>query len=140
MQILSYRLEAFVAYDESSIEALFELCEQAMGYITTDEKAQFTLKSAIHELVVNSLEHGYKRSPGKISVSIKKESNHILLEIVDEGTGITPSSLSLNRQLKDIESAPQRGWGLYITDKLSENIKIIPNTPKGTIISVVVSI
>lgn len=61
MQILNYNLEAFIPYDEDNIEKFLTICEDAIDNITNDEKPKFKLKSAIHELLVNSLEHGYKK-------------------------------------------------------------------------------
>jgi len=37
-------------------------CEEVINNMTSDEKTVFKLKSATHELLINSLEHGYKKA------------------------------------------------------------------------------
>ncbi len=138
MQILNYNLEAYIPYDEENIEKFLMLCEEAINNITNDEKPKYKLKSAVHELLVNSLEHGYKKNPGKVSLSIKKVDNSIFFEISDEGNGLDFSSIDLNREVSDIENATCRGWGLTLVNVFSDSLKIAPNQPKGTKVSLVI--
>jgi serine/threonine-protein kinase RsbW len=138
MQILNYKLEAFISYKVDSIEKLFTACEQAIEYITDDEKVRFKLKSALHELITNSMEHGYNKDSGKISVSLKREKESIIFEIADEGDGFDISTMKSDRALEDLDMTTARGWGLIITQNLLENMSITPNTPKGTKITIVI--
>lgn len=139
MQILDYKLEAYVSYKVDSIENLFILCEQVIENMTSDVKARFKLKCAIHELITNSVEHGYNKSPGKILISIRKENDSIIFEITDEGAGLDPSSINFDRTLEDLDSTAIRGWGLLITNKLSNNMTITANTPLGTKVTVIIA-
>jgi serine/threonine-protein kinase RsbW len=134
MQILNYRIEADIPFDAISIERILVLCEEAIHSITTNEKAKFKLKSAINELLVNALEHGYKKQHGKVSITINKEPQSITIEISDEGSGINFNKIDLNRNISELDSATERGWGLSIINKLSENMQVLPNNPKGTIV------
>ncbi len=140
MQILNYNVEAYIPYDEENIEKFLALCEDAINNITDDEKSKFKLKSAIHELLINSLEHGYKKKPGKVSISIKKINNSIFFELSDEGKGLDFSSVNLKRQVSDMESITSRGWGLTLVNAFSDNLKIVPNKPRGTKISLTISL
>lgn len=138
MQILNYNLEAFIPYDEDNIEKFLTICEDAIDNITNDEKPKFKLKSAIHELLVNSLEHGYKKNPGKVSLSIKRTEDSILFELCDEGNGVDLETLNLNRRVSDMNSMSSRGWGLTLVNNFSTNLKIVPNNPKGTKITLTI--
>ncbi|MCX7746831.1 MAG: ATP-binding protein [Clostridia bacterium] len=144
MQVLSYNLEAYIPFEEDSIEKVLTFSEEIINSVTSDESARFKLKSAVHELVVNSLEHGYNKSPGKISLSIKKENNTIYFDICDEGSGLDMSLDSLSKktfeldQMPDISSLTGRGRGLLITSQLFDSMEISPNLPKGTKISLTI--
>ncbi|MDQ2085685.1 ATP-binding protein [Herbivorax sp. ANBcel31] len=140
MQILKYTLEAFIPFDKDSIEKFLFLCEETINNLTSDEKIIFKLKSATHELLINSLEHGYGKNSGKVSFSMQKTKHSILLEMTDEGSGLNPSILNLENQCKDLNSIKDRGWGLMILNKLSDNMVIASNKPKGTKISVFISV
>ena len=138
MQILSYKLEAIVGFNEESIEQFLTLCEDIIYKMTADERVRYKVKSAVHELVINSLEHGYKMKSGKISFSIRKAGDSLIIEFCDEGHGLDSSCINLGREIFDIESAPSRGWGLAITNKLFNKMEITPNKPSGTKISITI--
>jgi serine/threonine-protein kinase RsbW len=136
MQIVNYKLETLIQYEENQIDELLVLCEEAVYHITTNERIRYKLKSALHELVINSLEHGYNKNLGKVSISIKNEQNCIVLVVADEGSGMQSSSIKSDFYLSSINSAQKRGWGLLMTAKLSGNISVAPNNPCGTIITI----
>jgi len=138
MQILNYNLEAYIPYDEDNIERFLTLCEEAIENITDSDAPRYRLKSAIHELLINSLEHGYKKSPGKVSLSLKRTEDSILFELCDEGNGVNINELNLNREVSDFNSMSSRGWGLSLIYKYSSSFQITPNTPKGTKISLTI--
>ncbi len=138
MQILKYNLEAYIPYDEENIEKFLMLCEEAIDSITSEETPKYKLKSAVHELLVNCLEHGYEKNPGKVSLTIKKSDNSIFFEICDEGNGLDSASVELNREVADIDNVSCRGWGLTLVNLFSDSLKIVPNHPKGTRISLII--
>lgn len=140
MQILSYKLDAFIPFENESIESFLVLCEDAVSKMISDEQTIFKLKSAIHELLINSLEHGYKKEGGTIHFYIERTDKSITLELADEGSGFDPCLLDSNTPCTDMNSVNERGWGLLIIKKLCDSMTITPNTPKGTKITVVISL
>ncbi|NLD48938.1 MAG: ATP-binding protein, partial [Clostridiaceae bacterium] len=136
MQILSYKLDAFIPFEKDSIETFLCMCEDVINNMTVDEKVVFKLKSATHELLINSLEHGYNKNAGKVSFYMEKRASSIVLEISDEGSGLNVPSISFNKQNSDLSTLRDRGWGLLIIKKLSDDMKITHNSPKGTKVSV----
>lgn len=113
MQILSYKLNAHIPFDKDSIEMFLSSCEEVINNMASDEKTIFKLKSAIHELLINSLEHGYNKSAGNVSFSIEKLEHTIHLEISDEGIGFDASSLNLEKDNSSFNTIKGRGWGLF---------------------------
>lgn len=140
MQLFNYNLEANVSFESNSIEKALTLCEYAIEALTFDESARFKLKSAIHELLVNCIEHGYNKRSGKVFITFKKQKDSIYFEIRDEGIGLDPSSLNTERNINNIDAATPRGWGLMIISKFSKDFKVTRNTPKGTRISLSIPI
>ena len=43
-----------------------------------------------------------------------------------------PNKIDLNKTIQDIDIATPRGWGLAITNKLSQKMEISNNIPSGT--------
>ena len=114
MQILSYKLNAYIPFDKDSIEKFLFVCEDVINNMTSDEKTIFKLKSATHELLINSLEHGYGKSAGEVCFSMSRKENMIQLEMSDEGTGFDASVLNLDEQNMNQDTLKGRGWGLLI--------------------------
>lgn len=140
MQILSYRLDAYIPFEKDSIETFLCMCESAINNMTMDERVIFKLKSATHELLINSLEHGYNKNAGKVSFFMEKRNCSIVLEMSDEGTGLNPASIDYQKQNLDLGTLKSRGWGLLIIKKLSDDMKITNNSPSGTKVSVSICI
>lgn len=136
MQIISYKLNAYIPFDKDSIEKFLFVCEDVINNMTSDEKTIFKLKSATHELLINSLEHGYGKSAGEVCFSMSRKENMIQLEMSDEGTGFDASVLNLDEQNMNQDTLKGRGWGLLIIKKLCDSIQISPNTPRGTKVTV----
>jgi len=135
MQVINLDVEAFLSFNENDIESFLVFCESIIDNISKDSDTKYKLKSAIHELIVNSLEHGYKKSAGNISISLRKLEDSILFEISDNGNGLDIASIDLNKTVSDLDSLSSRGWGLAITNKLSDSMQITKNAPNGTKIS-----
>ena len=139
MQILSYRLDAFIPFENDSIESFLVLCEDVICKMISDEEAIFKLKSATHELLINSLEHGYNKDGGNVSFSLERDNGKITMKMTDEGSGFDTSLLNSENPVTDLNSITGRGWGLMIIKRLSDSMEITPNTPKGTKITVSIS-
>lgn len=135
MQVMNLYIEANISFKDDEIETFLTLCEGVINNITDNSDTNYKIKSAVHELLINSLEHGYKKTSGPITLSIKKAKKKILFEISDNGKGLDLSKIDLNRTVHDLESVSSRGWGLALTNKMSDCMKITKNAPSGTKIS-----
>ncbi|MCX7841870.1 MAG: ATP-binding protein [Clostridia bacterium] len=135
MQLINYKIEAYIKFQPDSIEKMLFLCEEAAESITMDKSARFKLKCAIHELVANSVEHGYSKGCGLVSVTLRKLDDSIYFEVCDQGSSLNLSDLDLEKDIDSISEATPRGWGLRMIKKLSRDFTISNNSPKGTKIS-----
>jgi serine/threonine-protein kinase RsbW len=137
MQILSCNMEAHLSFEEKDdIEKFLGFSEEIIENIVTCSDTKYKLKSAIHELVINSLEHGYKKTSGKVSISFLKTDSYIQFEIADTGEGFDFSTINLDKTVKSLDCVSSRGWGLAITNKLCDGFVINNNEPNGTKITV----
>lgn len=132
MKNSNYFLKTNVPYNESSIESLLKTCAEAISEITKVSDVSFRLNFAIQELVVNSLEHGYKKNGGEISIAISSHPDAIHLEVCDEGVGIDISKLKIENYITNIDEVGIRGWGLNVLNKIFTQMTIEPLTPHGT--------
>ena len=135
MTDVSFFLKASIRYDEKSIEAILKTCADQISEITKIQDIVFKLNFAIQELIINSLEHGYKKSSGEISIAIYTINDEIHLEVSDEGLGMDLSTPEMNNEITSLEDISIRGWGLNILKKTFTNMSITKNAPHGTKVS-----
>ncbi len=138
MEIQQFQLTARLDYVPESIDQFIDLCESAILSITEDTQARFLLKTAIDELTQNAIEHGYQRQPGSITVSMVHCGDAIRFEISDFGRGIDPLTPRFDRVAQSEDDLYSRGWAFSILESLSGGVKIMPNDPQGTRISMLV--
>ena len=138
MNIQRFNLTARLDYNPESLDKFVDLCEQAILSITENRQARFLLKTAVDELTLNAVEHGYGKESGLVTVSLEDCGDVIRFEISDFGRGIDPSKVRFDRIAKSEEDLYSRGWAFSILDKLSEGVEISPNDPHGSRISLLV--
>lgn len=130
-----FSITAILDYDPEIIESFTRMIETVIDDIASDKNARFFLKIAVNELVVNSVEHGYNKQGGPVSVYLLRRSGSILLEVSDLGTGLRPELLNLEKKVESLDDLTTRGWGLSILRKVSSSFTIKSNDPEGTVIS-----
>lgn len=116
--------------------------------IQEDENIDYTQTRVppfiLQPFVENAIWHGlmHKKEAGNLVLSIKKETNHLLIEIKDDGIGRTAaallkSDLQIRKQSYGIELSKQRFSNYFGTNY---SINIIDNSPSGTIVSIKLNI
>jgi serine/threonine-protein kinase RsbW len=140
MTEISFYLKTTVPYDEESIEAILKTCSDEILEITKIQDVVFSLNFALQELIINSLEHGYKKSSGNISIGIYSVKDEIHLEVSDEGLGMDSAVLDDNLEITSLEDIKIRGWGLNILKKIFTGMSITKNNPQGTKVSLILSV
>ncbi len=138
MDIQRFNLTARLDYNPESLDKFVDLCEQAILSITENRQARFLLKTAVDELTLNAVEHGYGKESGLVTVSLEHCGDAIRFEISDYGRGIDPAKVRFDRIAQSEDDLYSRGWAFSILDKLSEGVEINPNDPHGSRISLLV--
>lgn len=135
MTLNKFSVTAGLDYSPESIDSFISLCEGLISCITSDASARYFLKNAVDEFTVNAIEHGYMKKSGEITVSVERREDRIYLEIVDQGVGIDPSAVKMDREARTEEDLQARGWAIAILNRISDGVNIRTNQPRGAIVS-----
>ena len=96
------------------------LSAQEMGF---DRKEINRIELAVEEAIVNIVRYAYGEESGKINVICRSEHNDALLvEIIDSGMPFNPLDAIKPDLDADIEDRLIGGLGIYLTEKLVDNI------------------
>lgn len=135
MKLNKFSVTADLDYSPDSIDSFITVCEGLISCVTTDPSARFFLKNAVDEFTLNSIEHGYGKNSGEITVNIESRMDKIYLEISDHGVGVDPSKVRMDREALTEEDLKSGGWALSILNHITNSVCIKPNNPNGAIIS-----
>jgi len=109
---------------------------RAVSGLGLPEKSLERLKTAVVEATMNAMEHGNKYNPDvpvKIQVWLLEE--RLLVRIIDRGSGPLPSSTmevpDLETKLQERQTA--RGWGLFLIQRMVDEIRVSGNPDHHTI-------
>ncbi len=106
------------------------------------------LKLTLQPLVENAIKHGFSRTFGdeEIQVRAQADKDDLVIQVADNGVGITPDNLErIHRKLEHADEAG-RGNGhnsigiVNISDRIrleygdGYGLKIYPNQPRGTVV------
>jgi anti-sigma regulatory factor (Ser/Thr protein kinase) len=138
MDIQRFNITARLDYTPESIDRFVDLCEEVILSITDNRRARFLLKTAVDELTLNAIEHGYGKNPGLVTIFMEHCGDAIRFEISDFGCGIDPARVHLDRVALTEDDLQARGWAFSILDKLSDGVEITDNEPRGARITLMV--
>jgi anti-sigma regulatory factor (Ser/Thr protein kinase) len=109
---------------------------RAVSGLGLPEKSLERLKTAVAEATMNAMEHGNRYNPDvpvKIQVWLLEE--RLLVRIIDRGSTPLPS---LTKEVPDLETKLEsmqtpRGWGLFLIQKMVDEIRVSGNPDHHTI-------
>ena len=115
--------------------AMEEVARSVSG-LRLPENSLERLKTAVAEATMNAMEHGNRYDPDvpvKIQVWLLEE--RLLVRIIDRGSAPLPSS---TREVPDLETKLERkqaprGWGLFLIQKMVDEIRVSGNPDHHTI-------
>lgn len=117
-QAVEAQLERSVAGIKPPIN--FEVCDQGSALLDTcPESQRTTLFRIVQEAINNAVKHG---QPKSVSVLIKVDDDHLLIEVADNGRGVTQQP---QRTVGGLDNMRVRAA------LISANIEIIGDRPKG---------
>jgi serine/threonine-protein kinase RsbW len=140
MQVLDCQLAVNLNYCEDEIDSFITNCEDIINQFVENKNSAFKLKIAVHELVVNCIEHGYEKSCGNVDFFLQKtKDGFICMTVKDSGKGFDFDSFNFNRKTTSLEDIQPRGWGLLMINRLADRLEFKHNEPNGTIVSVFIA-
>jgi anti-sigma regulatory factor (Ser/Thr protein kinase) len=109
---------------------------KAVSGLGLPEKSLERLKTAVAEATMNAMEHGNRYNPDvpvKIQVWLLEE--RLLVRIIDRGSAPLPSSM---KEVPDLETKLEgmqtpRGWGLFLIQRMVDEIRVSGNPDHHTI-------
>lgn len=138
MQTLDCQLSIKLNYCENEIDSFISNCEEIINNFVNNKNTVFKLKIAIHELIVNCIEHGYQKGCGDVQFSLERIQDTICMTVKDYGKGFDFENFHLERKTTCLDDIQPRGWGLLIINRLANSIEFENNEPTGTIVHVYV--
>jgi len=117
------RFQITCAAEFESLSVFREFISDCCARFNIPDGTVFDLKLAVDEACTNIIEHGYKgMDPGSIILTIRIESDRILVQITDFGHIFEP----VETPKPDVESALEDhelgGLGLYLIYQTMDNI------------------
>lgn len=97
-----------------------------------EEGRWYNLLVAVTEAVNNAIIHGNKTNPNKqVTLSVAKNSDDIIISVLDEGPGFNPDSV---RDPRDPENLLRDGGrGVFLIQSLAKSVEYM-NTPSGALV------
>ena len=90
------------------------------------------LKTIVSEAVINAMQHGNRERPDSVvTVHLNFEEDTIQILVMDEGDGIkeVPSKPNIERVINQLE--PPTGFGVFLIQKLADEMEFNIDTDKG---------
>jgi serine/threonine-protein kinase RsbW len=108
------------------------------GRIDADEGTKYALRLAVEEVCTNLIVYGYKNGPaGPIEVVAVDECDRVTLVIQDRAPPFDPKSAPAPDLTSDVEHRKVGGLGWHLVKKLIEEIRYVPGTPSGNVLTLV---
>jgi serine/threonine-protein kinase RsbW len=104
------------------------ILEQVTG-IPERETTTYNVLLSVHEICSNIIEHAYENKGGRIEIDIQmdEQSGVLTVDLFDEGQSFNLADVSQ----PDLDSAPVRGYGLFLVHELMDEVSYSPVDEKN---------
>lgn len=92
------------------------------------------IKMAVSEAVTNAIIHGYENKEGKIKITCRIEGNRIIIEIHDDGVGISDIEKAKEPLYTTRPEWERSGMGFTFMETFMDHLTVISELGKGTTI------
>ena len=95
------------------------------------------IKTAVSEAVTNSIVHAYPNGAGDKFVTVRTtiEDNTVHIVVSDEGIGIDNIENAMQPFYTTKPEQERSGMGFTVMESFMDELKVEPNTPNGTVVS-----
>lgn len=95
------------------------------------------IKCAVSEAVTNAIVHGYRDSPGEITMTMKlTDQREFIAEIRDKGCGIEDIEMAMRPLYTTDKENERSGMGFTIIENFMDSLKVISSPGKGTKVTI----
>lgn len=104
------------------------ILEQVDG-IPERETATYNILLSVHEICTNIIEHAYENKGGRIEIDIQldEQSGILTVDLFDNGRSFELADVPQ----PDLDSAPIRGYGLFLVHELMDEVSYLPAHEKN---------
>jgi serine phosphatase RsbU (regulator of sigma subunit)/anti-sigma regulatory factor (Ser/Thr protein kinase) len=130
-------LTVFTLPSEPGNERLaMEKVAEAVKELGLSERRLENLETALAEATMNAMEHGNRYDPEvPVKIQVLLINQRLLVRITDQGSGPPPSPTA---KMPDLEAKVEgaqtpRGWGLFLIERMVDEVRVSGNTDHHTI-------
>lgn len=106
-----------------------------ISHVITDEMAAYQTGLCLIEATTNIITHAYQSNQNQdIRIEVTLNHDHIRFTLIDNGLSARHLEKNdLQFDLKDLNSAPEGGMGLYIIHSIMDEVTYKPGNRKNTL-------
>jgi serine/threonine-protein kinase RsbW len=97
--------------------------------IPNKETMTYNILLSVHEICTNIIEHAYENKGGQIEIDIQldEQSGVLTVDLFDKGRSFELAEVPQ----PDLDSAPIRGYGLFLVHELMDKVAYFPGKEKN---------
>lgn len=102
------------------VSNIFSAILEQIAAIPERETTTYNVLLSVHEICTNIIEHAYENKGGRIKIEIQldEQSGILTVDLFDEGRTFELA----NVPQPDLDSAPIRGYGLFLVRELMDEV------------------
>ncbi len=109
--------------DLDGLASIREFIESSAIQFGADEDQTGELVLAVHEAAANIVIHGYRESPGWISISISKEPGQLIIRLLDRSPPFDPNQVPPFDITLPLAERPYGGMGVHMMRSFSDEMR-----------------
>ena len=106
------------------VSNIFSAILEQIAEIPERETMTYNVLLSVHEICTNIIEHAYENKGGRIEIDIQmdEQSGDLTVDLFDKGRTFELA----NVPQPDLDSAPIRGYGLFLVRELMDEVSYSP--------------
>ena len=120
------------------LDAIREFAAQAARDAGMDDSAIYAVELSMDEACTNVIEHAYEgMNGGEIECTCDTDDKNLTIIIHDHGKPFDPASIALPNLDADLESRPVGGLGVFLMNKLMDEVRFEPMGESGNALTMI---
>ena len=114
------------------VSNIFSAILEQIAEIPERETMTYNVLLSVHEICTNIIEHAYENKGGRIEIDIQmdEQSGDLTVDLFDKGRTFELA----NVPQPDLDSAPIRGYGLFLVRELMDEVSYSPVHEKNQVV------